>query len=557
MSLQELCQMSHQRTLHGTMPANGFKGPPAAFGVLTDIAQDNDRLLVSSADAYLLDIPEPLVPLFYSDDYRIGSHRTTATRLPTGLALPNSQFMRIRRTSFVQDVRVVFPNVVLVWVSPPPPHKCRRPTSKIFLLFAMAIALLAGAPRADADAAADAAADVADAVDAARAAEAADATEAAEGSDASDIRAAASETSSTETTTPPLNIDPQLRRALLQALTRLEKEAQEEASRLQEEQRHEGDNLPPATEETPASPLGFGPFGEPLGPAPDHSVKKDVSLTQITVDTLPSQSPPGPAASSDPQPANFDNAHFPSNDFGGGNFHNSVAPTQLPEEARTSSNFEILPENSDIQSNIISTTNVNEKPEIFKSQQPFFPIQSPSHLRSQRQETGTAIVDFQKSISFPFAPPPPAPIQPLSTNTPSLNNNFFRQSSIQTPRNNPDNQPFQGNIQQFSSFPSSQISLRPNFFSTPTRFQRPPPVDKQLQNLLYQSGIARDLQSNGASPVEDLNILTKVLSLNHDPQENTSKLNSLRSSRTTLEATHSQNIKSVLPPSLHLTAPNI
>ncbi|PSN55149.1 hypothetical protein C0J52_00641 [Blattella germanica] len=94
------------------------------------------------------------------------------------------------------------------------------------------------------------------------------------------------------------------------------------------------------------------------------------------------------------------------------------------------------------------------------------PPPTPDHQRAQRQETGTAIVDFQQSQEFQLQPnfrlQQPAP---LFRAAPPPSNFFF----------------------QGGANPSS--------------------VNSQLQNLLYQSGVA---------PQEDLNIVSKVLSLNHE-----------------------------------------
>jgi hypothetical protein len=127
-------------------------------------------------------------------------------------------------------------------------------------------------------------------------------------------------------------------------------------------------------------------------------------------------------------------------------------------------------------------------------QQPsFLPLQpspQPQRQRSQRQETGTSIVDFQQSVGFQFRQPP---------------NNLFQQQFVPSTFN------------QGSNPATDFVFNNVNSFRQPNQ---PSSVNSQLQNLLYQSGVAGDLQINGASPQEDLNIVSKILSLNHEGREN-------------------------------------
>lgn len=140
---------------------------------------------------------------------------------------------------------------------------------------------------------------------------------------------------------------------------------------------------------------------------------------------------------------------------------------------------------------------------------PLEPPPNPQHLRSQRQETGTSIVDFQQSVGFQFRQP---------------QNNVFQQQFVPSTFNQGPN--------PATDFGSNNV----NSFRQPSQ---PPSVNSQLQNLLYQSGVAGDLQINGASPQEDLNIVSKILSLNHEGREN-------RASRETIQ-TPSRFISPPLP----------
>jgi hypothetical protein len=129
---------------------------------------------------------------------------------------------------------------------------------------------------------------------------------------------------------------------------------------------------------------------------------------------------------------------------------------------------------------------------------PLGPPPPPQRQRPQRQETGTGIVDFQQSVGFQYRQQP---------------NNIFPQQFVPS------------TFQQGSNPATDFVFNNLNSFRQAVH---PPSVNSQLQNLLYQSGVAGDLQSNGASPQEDLNIVSKILSLNHEGRGN-------RAGRETLE----------------------
>ncbi|XP_021919084.1 RNA polymerase II degradation factor 1-like [Zootermopsis nevadensis] len=137
---------------------------------------------------------------------------------------------------------------------------------------------------------------------------------------------------------------------------------------------------------------------------------------------------------------------------------------------------------------------LEEQQRLRLQQQSFLPLgppPSPQRQRPQRQETGTGIVDFQQSVGFQYRQQPNTPFpQQFVPNT-------FQQGS------NPATTDFVF---------KNQNTLRQSV--------HPPSVNSQLQNLLYQSGVAGDLQNNGASPQEDLNIVSKILSLNHEGRAN-------------------------------------
>jgi hypothetical protein len=95
-------------------------------------------------------------------------------------------------------------------------------------------------------------------------------------------------------------------------------------------------------------------------------------------------------------------------------------------------------------------------------------------------------VDFQQSVGFQFGQQP---------------NNLFQQQFVPS------------TFQQVSNPATDFAFNNVNSFRQPIQ---PSSVNSQLQNLLYQSGVAGDLQINGASPQEDLNIVSKILSLNHE-----------------------------------------
>jgi hypothetical protein len=132
---------------------------------------------------------------------------------------------------------------------------------------------------------------------------------------------------------------------------------------------------------------------------------------------------------------------------------------------------------------------LEEQQRLRIQQQSFLPLEPPpppQRQRSQRQETGTGIVDFQQSVGFQFRQQP---------------NNLFQQQ-------------FPPSTFQQVSNPGADFAFNNvNSFKQPIQ---PPSVNSQLQNLLYQSGVAGDLQINGASHQEDLNIVSKILSLNHE-----------------------------------------
>ncbi|PSN47522.1 hypothetical protein C0J52_02239 [Blattella germanica] len=133
-------------------------------------------------------------------------------------------------------------------------------------------------------------------------------------------------------------------------------------------------------------------------------------------------------------------------------------------------------------------------------QQSVEPFQEPpvSH-RTQRQESGTGIVDFQRSIGIQFG-------------------------------HQTVHQPLQS-----------------------------------IQNLLYQSGIAGDLQSNirnGASPNEDLSLVSRILALNHEGRNESVRSQTSHSQSTNQEDLRVVNkvlslnhIDKVQPPSRFITPP--
>jgi len=154
---------------------------------------------------------------------------------------------------------------------------------------------------------------------------------------------------------------------------------------------------------------------------------------------------------------------------------------------------------------------LEEQQRLRLQQQSFVPLEpppQPQHQRPQRQETGTAIVDFQQSVGFQFRQP----------------NNLFQQQFVPPT--------FHQGFNPSTDF----LRNNANSFSQPSQ---PSSVNSQLQNLLYQSGVAGDLQINGASPQEDLNIVSKILSLNHEGRET-------RASRETIQ-TPSRFVSPPLP----------
>ncbi|KAJ9585826.1 hypothetical protein L9F63_020528, partial [Diploptera punctata] len=138
---------------------------------------------------------------------------------------------------------------------------------------------------------------------------------------------------------------------------------------------------------------------------------------------------------------------------------------------------------------------------IFEQPPPPPPLSLPlQHQRPLRQETGTAVAGFQQNSDFQFH------FQQPSSGFQQQSSNSFQQ-------------------------PSNSFSDRPFIpLSQQTSFQNSSPsnVNSQLQNLLYQSGVAGDF-AGFASPQEDLNIVSKVLSLNHEGR--------IRPGRETLELT--------------------
>jgi hypothetical protein len=145
---------------------------------------------------------------------------------------------------------------------------------------------------------------------------------------------------------------------------------------------------------------------------------------------------------------------------------------------------------------------LEEQQRLRLQQQSFLPLEPPpppQRQRPQRQETGTSIVDFQQSVGFQFRQQP---------------NNLFQQQFVPP------------TFHQGSNPATNFVFNNANSFRQPVQ---PPSVNSQLQDLLYQSGVAGDLQINGASPQEDLNIVSKILSLNHEGRES-------RASRETIPA---------------------
>lgn len=110
-------------------------------------------------------------------------------------------------------------------------------------------------------------------------------------------------------------------------------------------------------------------------------------------------------------------------------------------------------------------------------------------------------------------------------------NNQFQQfnnfAQLQQYRTIPDEhyRALQANrFQQFQQFPQNNFQFRQPFQFQP----QSPPVTKQLENLLLQSGVA----DGDASRQEDLNIVSKVLALNHERSDTGFPVNR-RFSRTT------------------------
>ena len=88
---------------------------------------------------------------------------------------------------------------------------------------------------------------------------------------------------------------------------------------------------------------------------------------------------------------------------------------------------------------------------------------------------------------------------------------------------------------------------------------------QSIQNLLYQSGIAGDLQSNirnGASPNEDLSLVSRILALNHEGRNESVRSQTSHSQSTNQEDLRVVNkvlslnhIDKVQPPSRFITPP--
>ncbi|XP_069681672.1 uncharacterized protein [Periplaneta americana] len=110
---------------------------------------------------------------------------------------------------------------------------------------------------------------------------------------------------------------------------------------------------------------------------------------------------------------------------------------------------------------------LKQQEQLRQRQQQLFQEEQQRLQRPQRQETGTGIVDFQQSVDIPVQQP----------------------QAVQQPQ---------------------------DFLFRKANSARPQTLNNQLQNLLFQSGVAGDLQSNGGTPQEDLNIVSKILSLNHE-----------------------------------------
>nr|CAD7264489.1 unnamed protein product [Timema shepardi] len=139
--------------------------------------------------------------------------------------------------------------------------------------------------------------------------------------------------------------------------------------------------------------------------------------------------------------------------------------------------------------------------------------------QTQQQPSPQNTNNFQSAASFLVhqRAQPPLPLN-------NFNGNFVQQRSqgFVPIASQQQNSFFRSNgfSQQFPSqqngfFSSQPQSTRSNGFNGFNNFrQQTQSLDSQLQNLLYQSGVAEDF--NGIAPQEDLNIVSKVLSLNHE-----------------------------------------
>ncbi|XP_022184945.2 epsin-2-like [Nilaparvata lugens] len=118
-------------------------------------------------------------------------------------------------------------------------------------------------------------------------------------------------------------------------------------------------------------------------------------------------------------------------------------------------------------------------------------------LRKEEELRNQQGFNFQRSVDFQFRPSQPLPNQFGSNNVSPFNQ--FQPSAELNRVNRGESNRFVGNL-GFN-----------NVIPTPA-----PTPDAQLQNLLFRSGVTGEIKTTGQQ--EDLNIVSKVLALNHGAQ---------------------------------------
>ncbi|XP_075232202.1 uncharacterized protein LOC142330643 [Lycorma delicatula] len=152
------------------------------------------------------------------------------------------------------------------------------------------------------------------------------------------------------------------------------------------------------------------------------------------------------------------------------------------------------------------------------------------NFQTQYQQPQPQDFQFQKSVDFQFRPTNPVPVQNPAT-SPTFNNFNHFPSNPQQSVNNFNNFPqipqqAVNNFNNYQSSPSVELNRvnrgessrfvgNSGFNNNKLPHNQSPNHDSQLQNLIFHSGITNELPTTH----EDLNIVSKVLSLNHETKQ--------------------------------------